>query len=143
MKYLLLTLVQVTVLSRTCYSGILISYLPQPCRPTERAEDTKDQLPSSPCIPSVSASSSSDAGSIPVFPWHSLVPFLTNSQPTEMPVLKQAVPGPREAASHGDLGKSVFYTRQANNKPFIRHGVKYIEMYLNTNTLEGFKYTYF
>ena len=25
----------------------------------------------------------------------------------------------------------------------IRHGVKYIEMYLNTNTFEGFKYKYF
>ena len=26
---------------------------------------------------------------------------------------------------------------------FTRHGVKYIEMYLNTNTFEGFKYKYF
>ena len=50
--------------------------------------------------------------------------------------------------NYPNLLKSIytfFHDIQAISKQLLscRHGVKYIEMYLNTNTFEGFKYKYF
>ena len=36
-----------------------------------------------------------------------------------------------------------WFNRNPKRVIVTRHGVKYIEMYLNTNTFEGFKYKYF